>query len=162
MNLSARQLGDPQLTDHVRRALAVSGLPATQLCLEVTETTLMDDAPAAMTTLRTLHDLGVTFAIDDFGTGYSSLLYLKRLPVSMLKIDSTFVRGLGRGGDDEAIVASTIQLGHALGRAVIGEGVETAAQHDHLEALGCRLGQGYWFGRAGGVDDVHRARAGER
>jgi diguanylate cyclase (GGDEF)-like protein/PAS domain S-box-containing protein len=148
VNLSARQLADPQLTEHVGRALAASGLPPGQLCLEVTETTLMDDAPAAMATLKTVHELGVTFAIDDFGTGYSSLLYLKRLPVSALKIDSAFVRGLGVDGDDEAIVASTIQLGHALGRSVIGEGVETVGQHAHLEALGCRLGQGHRFGRA--------------
>jgi diguanylate cyclase (GGDEF)-like protein/PAS domain S-box-containing protein len=154
VNLSARQLGDPELTEHVSRALAVSGLDAGQLCLEVTETALMDDAPAAVATLAALHELGVTFAIDDFGTGYSSLLYLKRLPVSVLKIDGTFVRGLGRNPDDEAIVASIIQLGHALGRRVIGEGVETAAQHAHLEALGCSLGQGYRFGRAGSLEDL--------
>jgi len=154
VNLSARQLADPCLTGHVTGALEASGLPAALLCLEVTETTLMDDAPGAMATLRTLHDLGVTFAIDDFGTGYSSLLYLKRLPVSMLKIDSSFVRGLGQSSEDEAIVASTIQLGHSLGRAVIGEGVETATQHARLEALGCRLGQGYRFGRPGAAEDV--------
>jgi EAL domain-containing protein (putative c-di-GMP-specific phosphodiesterase class I) len=112
----------------------------------------MDDAPASMATLRTVHEMGVTFAIDDFGTGYSSLLYLKRLPVSALKIDTTFVRGLGHDTDDEAIVASTIQLGHALGRRVIGEGVETAAQQAHLEALGCRYAQGYHFGRPAGPE----------
>ncbi|MDQ1287565.1 MAG: hypothetical protein QG622_1130 [Actinomycetota bacterium] len=155
VNLSARQLADPELTDHVARALSLSGLPPQQLCLEVTETTLMDDAPAAMTTLRNVHELGVTFAIDDFGTGYSSLLYLKRFPVSALKIDSGFVRGLGSDPDDEAIVASTIQLGNALGRWVIGEGVETLAQAERLQALGCRYGQGYRFGRPGAPENLY-------
>jgi diguanylate cyclase (GGDEF)-like protein len=149
VNLSARQLADPRLTEQVARALTTTALPPRQLCLEVTETTLMDDAPAALATLRTVHELGVTFAIDDFGTGYSSLLYLKRLPVSALKIDTAFVRGLGRDADDEAIVASTIQLGHALGRRVIGEGVETQGQQAHLEALGCRYAQGFRFGHPG-------------
>jgi diguanylate cyclase (GGDEF)-like protein/PAS domain S-box-containing protein len=155
VNLSARQLADPHITDHVARALRASGLTPRQLCLEVTETTLMDDAPAAMATLRNVHELGVTFAIDDFGTGYSSLLYLKRFPVSALKIDSGFVRGLGTDPDDEAIVASTIQLGNSLGRWVIGEGVETLAQAKHLEALGCRYGQGYRFGRAGAPEHLY-------
>jgi diguanylate cyclase (GGDEF)-like protein/PAS domain S-box-containing protein len=147
VNLSARQLTDPRLTEQVTAALERSGLPARQLCLEVTETALMDDAPTSMATLQALHDLGVLFAIDDFGTGYSSLLYLKRLPVSALKVDRSFVAGLPHDVEDEAIVASTIQLGHTLNLDVIAEGVETPAQRSRLTDLGCDYGQGYLLGR---------------
>jgi EAL domain-containing protein (putative c-di-GMP-specific phosphodiesterase class I) len=100
-----------------------------------------------MATLQALHDLGVLFAIDDFGTGYSSLLYLKRLPVSALKVDRSFVAGLPHDVEDEAIVASTIQLGHTLNLDVIAEGVETPAQRSRLTDLGCDYGQGYLLGR---------------
>ncbi len=148
VNLSARQLLDSALADTVRAALETSGFPAEQLTLEVTESVLMEDASQMVGTLDSLRALGVRFAIDDFGTGYSSLVYLKRLPVSVLKIDAQFVAGLGRDPEDEVIVTSTLHLARALGLLVVAEGVETADQRDTLLRLGCQLGQGWLFSRA--------------
>jgi len=152
VNLSARQLTDAGLRDNVDGVLRATGLAPAQLCLEVTETVLMDDASALLDTLLGLRQLGVTFAIDDFGTGYSSLLYLKRLPVTTLKIDGQFVGGLGIDDDDEAIVASTIQLARALNLTTVAEGVETEQQRDRLVALDCEYAQGYFFGRPGSAE----------
>jgi len=152
VNLSARQLTDAGLRDSVDGVLRATGLAPEQLCLEVTETVLMDDASALLDTLLGLRQLGVTFAIDDFGTGYSSLLYLKRLPVTTLKIDGQFVGGLGIDDDDEAIVASTIQLARALNLTTVAEGVETEQQRDRLVALDCEYAQGYFFGRPGSAE----------
>ncbi len=152
VNLSARQLTDAGLRDSVDGVLRATGLAPAQLCLEVTETVLMDDASALLDTLLGLRQLGVTFAIDDFGTGYSSLLYLKRLPVTTLKIDGQFVGGLGIDDDDEAIVASTIQLARALNLTTVAEGVETEQQRDRLVALDCEYAQGYFFGRPGSAE----------
>ena len=105
----------------------------------------MSDADAALGVLHALKALGVRLAIDDFGTGYSSLVYLKRFPVDELKIDRSFVDGLGRDTEDTAIVTSIVQLAAAVGVQVVAEGVETDEQRDALLALGCRLGQGYLF-----------------
>ena len=107
----------------------------------------MSDADAALGVLHALKALGVHLAIHDFGTGYSSLIYLKRFPVDELKIDRSFVDGLGRDTDDTAIVTSTIGLAAAVGVQVVAEGVETDEQRDALLALGCQLGQGYLFAR---------------
>jgi len=147
VNLSARQLTHPRLIHDVTSALAASGLPGHRLCLEITETVLMEEAPTLLSTLYSLRDLGVEFAIDDFGTGYSSLVYLKRLPVSILKIHQRFVGELPDSAEDDAIVASIIRLADALGLGVIAEGVETAAQRQRLTDLGCQQAQGYLFGR---------------
>jgi diguanylate cyclase (GGDEF)-like protein/PAS domain S-box-containing protein len=146
VNLSPRQLGEARLAEQVAAALRASGLPARQLCLEVTETALMGDAPSLVATLHAVHALGVSFAIDDFGTGYSSLLLLKRLPVTVLKVDGHFVRGLPDDAEDDAIVASTIQMAHALNLRVTAEGVERAAQRTRLIELGCDYAQGYLLG----------------
>jgi EAL domain-containing protein (putative c-di-GMP-specific phosphodiesterase class I) len=154
VNLSAHQLDNHPLVDDVGAALRTSGLHPAALCLEVTETVLMDEAPAHLDTLRRLREIGLALAIDDFGTGYSSLLYLKRLPVTMLKIDGQFVRGLGHHDDDEAIVALTIQLARALNLATTAEGVETAGQRDRLTTLGCGYAQGYLLGRPGPAHDL--------
>ena len=105
----------------------------------------MSDADAALGVLHALKALGVRLAIDDFGTGYSSLIYLKRFPVDELKIDRSFVDGLGRETEDTAIVTAIVQLAGAVGVQVVAEGVETDEQRDILLALGCRLGQGYLF-----------------
>jgi len=130
----------------VADALDESGLPGDRLCLEITESVLMDDAPGLQRTLERLRELGVGIAIDDLGTGYSSLRYLKRLPVTQLKVDTSFVRGMGADPEDDAIVAAIVGLGAALGLEVVAEGVETPEQLRRLQYLGCPLGQGYLLG----------------
>ncbi len=147
VNLSARQLGDPNLVETVSDALATSGIEPSTLALEITETVLMEDPVLCSEVLHALRSLGVQLAIDDFGTGHSSLGYLKRLPVDCLKIDRAFVEGLGRDPDDSAIVDAVVRLGHALGLAVTAEGIETMEQLRELEALGCDVGQGFYFAR---------------
>ena len=151
VNLSARQLLSPGLPETVAETLVLSGLDAACLCLEITESVLLDDADSAAKALRALKALGVRIAVDDFGTGYSSLTYLKRFPVDTLKIDKSFVAGIGdstSGRGDRAIVASIIDLAHAFGLTTIAEGVETGDQMEHLRSLGCEQAQGYWLSRA--------------
>jgi diguanylate cyclase (GGDEF)-like protein/PAS domain S-box-containing protein len=147
VNLSARQFQHPELVADIRAALERAGLSPHRLTLEITESAVMQDADAAVATLRALKSIGVRVAIDDFGTGYSSLSYLKLLPVDTLKIDRSFVNGLGQDEQDEAIVRSIVALARALSLSVTGEGIETPAQHDHLRSLGCDRGQGYLFAR---------------
>jgi diguanylate cyclase (GGDEF)-like protein/PAS domain S-box-containing protein len=147
VNLSAVQLDDPDLTDLVRRTLSEAGLPPSALVLEITESMLMRDHVAATRKLNELRDLGVRLAIDDFGTGYSSLAQLRRLPLDTLKIDRSFVMGLGESRDAEAIVTSIIAMAHAVDLTVIAEGVETAEQLAVLQRLNCDQAQGYYFGR---------------
>jgi len=147
VNLSAAQLDDAHLTAKVRRALSRSGLPASALCLEITESMLMRDQTAATVRLHALRQLGVRLAIDDFGTGYSSLAQLQRLPLDTLKIDRSFVAGLGGCRDAEAIVTSIIAMAHAVDLSVIAEGVENERQLEVLQRLGCDQAQGFWFGR---------------
>ena len=143
VNLSARQVGQADLVDRVRGVIERSGPTASRMCLEITESVLMEESSvAAMTALK---DLGVRLSIDDFGTGYSSLGYLKRFPVDSVKVDRSFVDGLGIDGEDSAIVAAVVSLGHALGLSVVAEGVETSGQLKELLALGCDRAQGYWF-----------------
>ncbi len=147
VNLSAREFADPGLVAAVAAALRGAVLAPAGLELEITEGVLMGDAPGTLATLAQLRELGVGLAIDDFGTGYSSLAYLKRFPVDTLKIDRALVEGLEPGGDDTAIVEAIIGLAHALGLAVVAEGVETAAQARAVWALGATFGQGYHFAR---------------
>jgi diguanylate cyclase (GGDEF)-like protein/PAS domain S-box-containing protein len=144
VNVSGRQLTPGAgLVGAVTNALADSGLAPRSLIIEVTESALMEDAAAALRVVQELKELGVSIAIDDFGTGYSSLLYLKRFPVDLLKVDRSFVSGLGVNQDDSAIVRSVIELAHAFGIEAVAEGIETPAQLAALEMLGCRYGQGY-------------------
>jgi diguanylate cyclase (GGDEF)-like protein/PAS domain S-box-containing protein len=154
VNLSVRQLADHAIVDVVAEALAVSGLDPHRLVLEVTESALMDNAEMALGCLNDLKALGVRLAIDDFGTGYSSLVYLKRMPVDAIKVDRSFVDGLGEDAEDTAIVSSVVSLAHAVGVQAIAEGVETAAQRAHLERLGCDFGQGYLWSRPVPADEV--------
>ncbi|MGI9147643.1 MAG: putative bifunctional diguanylate cyclase/phosphodiesterase [Chloroflexota bacterium] len=147
VNLSGRQFQHPELVDDIRRALSSAGLPPRALTLEITESVVMRDPEAAVGTLLTLHDLGIRLAVDDFGTGYSSLSYLKRFAVDTLKIDRSFVDGLGKDGTDTAIVRSIIALGQALGMTIIAEGIETPAQRAHLMRMRCEHGQGFLFAR---------------
>jgi diguanylate cyclase (GGDEF)-like protein/PAS domain S-box-containing protein len=143
VNLSARQLGDPNLLTSVLAVLDRTGLPASALWLEITESMLMTDPESAARVLHTLHDAGIRLAIDDFGTGYSSLAYLRRFPVQVLKIDRSFVTAMNDNADDAAIVTSVITLAHTLDLRVVAEGVEEPRQLEALRALGCDFVQGY-------------------
>jgi diguanylate cyclase (GGDEF)-like protein/PAS domain S-box-containing protein len=147
VNISLRQLLNPEFAALVGEALALGGLPANALWLEVTEATLMSDVQAATAAMRELRNLGLHVVVDDFGTGYSSLTYLKRFPVESIKIDRSFVSGLGIDAEDTTIVEAVVRLGHSLGLGVVAEGVETPLQLERLRALGCERGQGFLFGR---------------
>jgi diguanylate cyclase (GGDEF)-like protein/PAS domain S-box-containing protein len=145
VNLSARQLAQPDLAEAIASALDAANLEPDRLCLEITESVLMDDADVTLAALERVRALGVRFSIDDFGTGYSSLAYLKRFPVDAVKIDRSFTDGLGIDAGDTAIVSAVIGLSHALGLDVVAEGVETEAQLAELSLLGCDQAQGYLF-----------------
>ena len=147
VNLSARQFRQPDLPGQVAEVLARSGLDAHQLCLEVTESVMMDDAENAVVTLNRLKELGTCLSIDDFGTGYSSLSYLKRFPVDYVKIDRSFIKDLGNHAVDSEIVRAVIRLASAVGMSAVAEGVETEEQMRRLRALGCPLVQGYYLSK---------------
>jgi EAL domain-containing protein (putative c-di-GMP-specific phosphodiesterase class I) len=131
----------------IEDAVRVSRIDPRCLKLEITESVLMRGVDATVETLRALKALDIQLAIDDFGTGYSSLSYLKRFPVDTLKIDRSFVDGLGQDQQDTAIVRSVVSLAKTLNLSVTGEGIETAAQHQQLVGLGCDLGQGFLLAR---------------
>jgi diguanylate cyclase (GGDEF)-like protein/PAS domain S-box-containing protein len=154
VNLSARQLGVPELIDTVRDVLDETGLDPSRLCLEITESVLMDDVQSSIDALLDLKALGVRLAIDDFGTGYSSLSYLRRFPVDVVKLDRSFVAGLGVDSAATAIVAAVVNLAHALGIVVVAEGVETEAQLVALRALRCDRAQGYYWNRPLPADEL--------
>ena len=147
VNLSARQFQHPTLVADIERAIRQAGLDPRTLKLEITESVVMQNVERTLETLYALKALGIQLAIDDFGTGYSSLTYLKRFPIDTLKIDRSFVDGLGQDAQDTAIVRSVVALAKTLNLSVTGEGVETAEQQLQLEALGCDLGQGFIFAR---------------
>ncbi len=147
VNVSARQFRQPSFADEVRALLESTGAPAERLKLELTESSLIEDAEAVIERMQALRALGIRFALDDFGTGYSSLAYLKRLPLTQLKIDQSFVRDVMSDPNDATIARTILALGSNLGLAVIAEGVETEEQYDFLAAQGCRDYQGYLFGR---------------
>jgi len=147
VNLSTRQLADPDLVPAVEAALAESEMPGARVWVEITESSLMRDTVGAEATLMRLRELGIRMAVDDFGTGYSSLLYLRGFPVQQLKIDRSFVSGLGVRPQDTAIVRGVIDLAHALGLEALAEGVENQEQLDALIALGCEWGQGYLWSK---------------
>ena len=153
VNLSTRDLLDPELSHRLADILVRHGVAASAFCLEITESAIMDDPQRAEAMLNRLSEQGFKLSIDDFGTGYSSLAYLKRLPVDELKIDKSFVMGMETGEDDAMIVRSTIDLAHNLGLTVVAEGVETAAIQDRLRALACDEAQGYHIARPLPVDD---------
>jgi len=146
VNLSARQLLQPELPSDVAAALRDSGLPAGCLTLEMTESMLIEDSNAVLARLRALKALGIRLAIDDFGTGYSSLAYLERFPVDLLKIDKSFVDKIG-AGLESPLARAMIGLGRELGIAVVAEGIETHRQWSSLRDLGCEMGQGFYLSR---------------
>jgi PAS domain S-box-containing protein len=143
VNIAARQLLHPSLVDDLESILTSSGISSCCLTLEVTETALIQDIAKARKVLLRIADLGIGVSIDDFGTGWASLTYLQQLPVTCLKIDQSFVAGLGVGRRATAIARSILALGRELDLVVIAEGIETEAQLEHLHLLGCRIGQGH-------------------
>ena len=149
VNVSARQLQDPDFPDDIRHALTLADLDPGCLVLEVTEIALVKDMARIRTVMQAVRDLGVHFALDDFGTGYSSLLYLKGLPIDRLKVDRSFVSGLGSSGQDPTIVSTVVDLAHKLGLAVVAEGVETEAELRAVGEMGCDEVQGFLLGRPG-------------
>jgi diguanylate cyclase (GGDEF)-like protein len=147
VNLSVRNLLDPQLPSKVGRMLRESGVPPFRLKLEITESIIMADPKRATATLDRLSEMGVELSIDDFGTGYSSLSHLKRLPVNEIKIDKSFVMNMDADENDSVIVRSTIDLGRNLGLKVVAEGVETETVWTALSKMGCHQAQGFYRGR---------------
>jgi EAL domain-containing protein (putative c-di-GMP-specific phosphodiesterase class I) len=156
VNVSARQLQRPDdLLRELIRILGETELAPDSLVLEITESMLMGDAEHNVDVLSRLQDLGVSIAIDDFGTGYSNLGYLKRFPVDMLKVDKSFVDGLGENQEATAIVEAVVSLSRAMGMQTIAEGIETTGQAELLRALGCELGQGYYFSKPLPAHEAH-------
>jgi EAL domain-containing protein (putative c-di-GMP-specific phosphodiesterase class I) len=145
VNLSTRQLQDPDIVEHVESALEKTGIAPSSLTLEITESVLMDDTEKVLATLQALKALGVQLAIDDFGTGYSSLSYLHQFPFDILKIDKAFIGRHGDGSDESPLVRAIVELARTLGLRTVAEGIETPEQLDKLRDLRCDLGQGYLF-----------------
>ncbi len=154
VNLSARQLQEPTLVDEVADVLAWAGIAPCSLVLEITESVLVQDADLTVQRLRALKALGIRLAIDDFGTGYSSLSYLRRFPVDILKIDRSFVSGVGDGSQDSVLTEAIVMLARTLQLKVVAEGIEQPAQLAFLRELGCDLGEGYYFARPLPVDQM--------
>ncbi|MCC7371616.1 MAG: EAL domain-containing protein [Chloroflexi bacterium] len=157
VNISARQLQEPQLVERVADLLVEHALDPASLTLEITESVAMQNTEATIARLEALKSLGVHIAIDDFGTGYSSLSYLQRFPIDILKIDRAFVQGIAENGDDHALAQTIVQLARTLRLSTVAEGIETVEQLECLRALGCDHGQGYLFARpipAGQLSDL--------
>ena len=147
VNLSVRDLFDPQMPDFVGQILANYQMPCDRLILEITESAMMEDPQQARSTLIALSQMGVRLSIDDFGTGYSSLAYLKNLPVDEIKIDKSFVMDMESDTDDQTIVKSTVNLGHTLGLKVTAEGVTSSRSWEMLKELGCDFAQGFYMSK---------------
>lgn len=143
VNLSARNLTDPQLPERISELMQAGGLPADMIEMEVTESAIISDPLRSLEAVRRLKSMGIRLAIDDFGTGYSSLAYLKTLPVDTLKVDKSFVLNMTRSQNDSVIVRSIIDMAHNLGLKVVAEGVETGDVLEDLKAMGCDEAQGY-------------------
>ena len=165
VNVSSKQLTSGGLETLVHSALAAAEIPARRLGLEITETAIVADGATGdrgTAELRALHEQGVRIAVDDFGTGFSSLAQLRRFPVDLIKVDSSFVQGIERDAKDEAIATHTINLAHAIGALAIAEGVESNGQLSSIDVLGCDLAQGYLFARPTAPDEVTRLLVAQR
>jgi diguanylate cyclase (GGDEF)-like protein/PAS domain S-box-containing protein len=154
VNISARHFQHDGLVEDVSSALELAGLDAEHLVLEITESVLVQDADAVVARMLALKLLGVSFAIDDFGTGYSSLSYLKRFPIDILKVDKSFVDGVGESPENGALAEAIVQLGNTLHLETVAEGIEEARQVEGLRALGCQFGQGFYFAKALPADEI--------
>jgi len=148
VNVSPLRFHSDDVPAHVRQLLSLHGLKPSALMLEVTERVMISDDERTRVDLRTLHEMGVRLSMDDFGTGYSSLGYLKRLPVSELKLDKSFVSDLEQQASDRALADAVLGIGSALGLQVVAEGVETPGQREWLARAGCAVAQGFLFTRA--------------
>jgi EAL domain-containing protein (putative c-di-GMP-specific phosphodiesterase class I) len=157
VNVSARQFESGDLTSILRRTLEETGLDATRLHVEITETAIMNLRPDILKQLGEIRELGVEIGLDDFGTGYASLSHLRRLPLSFVKIDQSFVQGLGTDEGDERIVSAVVDLAANLGLRSIAEGIETKDQLDRVRAFGCDQAQGYLFARPLAPNDLPTA-----
>jgi len=155
VNLSPKQIQHSDIVADVRDALEEAGLAPARLTLEITESVLIDDTELAVERLRDLKALGVTLALDDFGTGYSSLSYLSRFPVDILKMDRSFLSEHGTPGAN-SLANAVVGLGAALALEVVAEGIEVPEQAESLRALGCDLGQGFFFAHPLGAEDSIR------
>jgi predicted signal transduction protein with EAL and GGDEF domain len=156
VNLAPRWLADPSLPDQIAEALIRHGVPADRLCLELTESSAMDEPRRAGEVMTRLRRMGVHLSMDDFGTGYSSLNFLSRLPIDQMKIDRSFVQQLYNSPRDRAIVQSIIDLGRNLGIEVVAEGVTDPGSRRALQEMGCHLAQGYLFTAPVAIEDVPR------
>jgi EAL domain-containing protein (putative c-di-GMP-specific phosphodiesterase class I) len=154
VNVSPRQLADPDLPGQIEDVLGATGVEPRRLVLEITESILIGAQPVVDTNIGYLHSLGVRLGLDDFGTGQSSLGYLKRFPLDFVKIDQSLVAGLGVHEQDTAIVRATIELAHQLGLIVVAVGVETDEQLEALAILGCDRAQGYLFAPPQPADEL--------
>jgi EAL domain-containing protein (putative c-di-GMP-specific phosphodiesterase class I) len=154
VNVSAYQLNRREFAEDVRRALRSSGLEPSSLTLEITETTLVRDVPAACERLQEVKALGVRVAIDDFGTGYASLSHLQRMPIDILKIDRSFVAALNDGAQSRELLAAILGVGQSLSLSVVAEGIEEQGQKATLEAMGCEMAQGFLLGHPGTARDI--------
>jgi predicted signal transduction protein with EAL and GGDEF domain len=153
INVSPRQLRDAELPLKVSGELMRHGVPATAVALEMTESVMADGGSVTAKVLFELRELGLRLLVDDFGTGFSALGYLRRFPVTGVKIDRSFVSGLGENGEDEEIVRAVVAMGRALGLSIVAEGVETRVQRDALAAVGVLHGQGWLWGPGVSADD---------
>ena len=161
INVAKPQFLQGDLAACVKRAIDATGVSASRLVIELTESMLMEDVPSSLVTMNRIRDLGATLSIDDFGTGYSSLAYLKRFPLDELKVDRSFVMDLPGGRADSAIVRSVVELGHNLGMTVTAEGVETVGQRDCLRSFGCDSYQGFLYSRPIPAEQFARLLAGD-
>jgi two-component system CheB/CheR fusion protein len=159
INVSAYQLRDAEFAKKVAGWLAIAGVPASSIGVELTESALMERIEVVREMLVRLEQMGVMLSVDDFGTGYSSLAYLRKLPIHELKVDRSFVNGIAEQPDDRSIAKAVIDMAHALGLRVVAEGVETRAQLEVLEADGCEIAQGFMFYRPLSPDDFRDALA---
>ena len=154
VNVSARQIGSLRFVDTVAETVAKHGIAPRLVCLEITETALIEEAVSAPEVFEALHRLGVLIALDDFGTGYSSLAHLRRFPVDIIKIDRQFVGGPYHSPSDTAVATAITAMAHALGMTTVAEGVETAAQLAELLAMGCDDAQGFLLAKPMSGEDM--------
>ena len=147
VNVSTRQLADPNLARHVRAAVDAAGIDPSLLTLEITEHLLLDDGELTQRRLQTLKEIGVRLAIDDFGTGYSALSYLQTFPLDVLKIDRSFVSGIDHDDERARLVRSIVEMGHNLSLSVVSEGIEEAGEAALMREFRSQYGQGYLFSK---------------
>jgi EAL domain-containing protein (putative c-di-GMP-specific phosphodiesterase class I) len=156
VNLSAKDLHDPELPDLIAGIAAAAGIKPEWIMLEITESSVMNDPESALEIIERLHGMGYQFSIDDYGTGYSSLAYLKKMPLTELKIDKSFVKDILISDNDAVIVRATINLAHNLGLQVTAEGVENQEIMDRLKDYGCDIAQGYFMNNPLSVADFEQ------